>query len=147
METIHTHTHIYTYICMYVYVYIYVCMYMREKGRKRERERELETSMWKRNINWLPSICALTRNWAHDLGICPDWESNLQLLVYGMTLQSTEPLNQGWQCYLLPYYIWQLLYFMILLRLIMALFAFPRKQHPWQKYHATGYITKSPTQD
>ena len=40
------------------------------------RERE-------RNINWLPPVHTLTRDWTHNL------------LVYGTTLQPTEPPGQG----------------------------------------------------
>ena len=67
------------------------------KGRRdRERERKRETWTWERNVGWLlccmcpnrgikPTtwIRALTRNQTHDL------------LVYGSTLQPTEPYQPG----------------------------------------------------
>ena len=31
-----------------------------------------------RNIDWVPSICGPSRDWIHNLGMCPDWELNLQ---------------------------------------------------------------------
>ena len=40
-----------------------------DRGERREKERE-------RNINLLPPIHALTRDLAHNPGMCPDWESN-----------------------------------------------------------------------
>ena len=70
----------------------------REK-KKRERERERE-----RDIDWLPPIYTLTRDPTHKPGMCPDWESNLQLffpLVYGMVLQPTEPPGQCCSCLLI----------------------------------------------
>ena len=51
--------------------------------------------MWERNINQLPPVCAPTGDWTYNLGMCPDWESNLQILVYGMMLQPAEPPGQG----------------------------------------------------
>ena len=32
---------------------------------------------------------------SHSLGMCPDWESNCDLSVYGTMLQQTEPLDPG----------------------------------------------------
>ena len=40
--------------------------------------RERETSMWERNINWLPPVYTLTRDRTHNLGVCPDQELNPQ---------------------------------------------------------------------
>ena len=51
-------------------------------GRERERERE-------RNIDWLSPICTPTRDWTHNLGMCPDWESNPQPL----SAQDSDPTN------------------------------------------------------
>ena len=39
--------------------------------KERGRGRAKETSMWERNINWLPP-----RDWTCNLSICPDQESN-----------------------------------------------------------------------
>ena len=44
----------------------------------RELGRERETLMWERNIDWLPSVCTLTRAQNPSLGMCSDWDSNLQ---------------------------------------------------------------------
>ena len=44
--------------------------------------RERETSVWERNINQLPPIWALTRDWTHNLGMYPDQGSNLQTFWY-----------------------------------------------------------------
>ena len=47
-----------------------MCVYWfleREEGRERER-----------NINWLPPVCAQTRDWTHNAGTCPDKESDPQ---------------------------------------------------------------------
>ena len=46
-----------------------------------ERKGEKGILMWERNILWLPPICAQTGNRTCNLSICPDWKSNLQLLV------------------------------------------------------------------
>ena len=42
--------------------------------RERERERLRE-----RNIKWLPPTCTLSGDQTHNLGMCPDQESNQQL--------------------------------------------------------------------
>ena len=44
-----------------------------EEGRK-----ERETPVCNRNINRSPLVCALTRDWADNLGMCHDQESNQQ---------------------------------------------------------------------
>ena len=36
-----------------------------------------------REKHWLPLIQAQIKDWTHNLGICPDWESNLQHLCMG----------------------------------------------------------------
>lgn len=54
--------------------------------------------MWKRNIHQTSFSClsyALTGFGTHNLGMCPDWESNQHLLVYGAILQSSELHGQG----------------------------------------------------
>ena len=53
------------------------------------------TLMWERNINWWPPVHTLMGDWTWNLGMCPDRESNCKVLVYGMTLQPTEPPGQG----------------------------------------------------
>ena len=42
------------------------------------RERERDTSMWVRNIAWLPPICSPAGDRTCNLGMCPDQESTLQ---------------------------------------------------------------------
>ena len=51
---------------------IYLLIWEREDGGERERNSDV------RNINWLPTICALTRDGTRSLGMCPDQELNLQ---------------------------------------------------------------------
>ena len=46
----------------------YAYWFVRERKGERERERERD---------WL-HICTPTRDWTQNLGMCPDWESNLQ---------------------------------------------------------------------
>ena len=46
------------------------------------------------NIHWLPPISALMEDQILKLDMCPDWGS-YSLLVYGITLQPTEPHSQG----------------------------------------------------
>ena len=48
----------------------------RKRGRWREVERERETSILKRNIDWLVLICAPIGDGTHNLSMCPDQESN-----------------------------------------------------------------------
>ena len=55
----------------------------RERGREREKERERETL-----IGCL-LVCALTGDWTLNLGMCPDWESNL----WPFGLQDKAPTN------------------------------------------------------
>ena len=59
---------------------------LREKGIETEMERDKgrETSMWERNLDWLPTVYT-------------DWRSNTgthNLLVYRTTLQPIEPPEQ-----------------------------------------------------
>ena len=58
-----------------------ICFLILERGVNREggRERKRETSMWERNIDQLPPVCALTGEQTHNL------------LVFGTMLQPTEP--------------------------------------------------------
>ena len=59
----------------------------REREKKKEKKEKKKTSVWERNIDWLPPICAPTWDQTHNLGMCPDWGSN--------RLQPTEPPGQG----------------------------------------------------
>ena len=108
----HIHMYTYTYaICVYIYIFsiskwtqtekIYTFMFFYSfknmcvgfRKRRREKERERKTSMWERNIDWLPPICTLTRDWTRHLGLhlCLAQESNFQPLGVPATLQPTEP--------------------------------------------------------
>ena len=81
-----------------VYSHFRTCsLIFREIRRERERERVRDTWMWERHIDLLPPAHALapTRDWTHNLDMCPDQESNQWLLVYGMILQTTEPYQPG----------------------------------------------------
>ena len=55
----------------------------RGEGRERERERNIDMRQKHRSV-------AMTRVRTHNLGMCPDWELNLNLLVYQTTLQPSE---------------------------------------------------------
>ena len=65
----------------------------REIEREREKERERETC--ERNIDWLP--CTHPNQGSNpNLGMCPDWESNLQpfsVQDYAPTNQTTQPTD------------------------------------------------------
>ena len=50
-------------------------------------ERERDTSMWERNINWLPPVHAPTMDQTHNRGMCPDWNLTNDLSVSKMSLQ------------------------------------------------------------
>ena len=56
-------------------------------------ERERETLMWERNINQFPPMCTPTGYWTHNLGMCPEWDSNLQ--PFGV--QDNVPINWATQ--------------------------------------------------
>ena len=70
---------------------------------ERERKGERETLIWERETSvgclpYAPGPCighAWTGEQTHNLGMCPDWDSNLPPFGYGMTLQTTEPPWQG----------------------------------------------------
>ena len=69
----------------------------REVGREGGRwggEREREITVYERNFSWLPPICAPPWDQACSLGMCPDWELNLQpfgILDNIPTNQATQP--------------------------------------------------------
>ena len=64
----------------------------RETGRERERR----TSMWERNINWLPPVYTPTGDWTHNQACALTRDQSHSALVYGMMLQPTESPGQGW---------------------------------------------------
>ena len=49
-----------------------------------------------RNVDWLPPIRTLIGDQTRNLGICPDKESNPQLLVYRTRPQPPEPPDWWW---------------------------------------------------
>ena len=55
----------------------------------RERGRRKETLMWEKNIDWLPPVCALTRDRTHSP------------LLHGMMLQPTDPYSHRNKGYIL----------------------------------------------
>ena len=59
--------------------------------------------MCERNCNGLPLICAPSRHCTHTPAVCPDGESNLRPLVYGMMLQPSEPHRPGHIGYLFEF--------------------------------------------
>ena len=65
-------------------IFIYLFLEREEKGGRR---RGRETSIWDRNIN-----CTLTRDWARNSGMCPDWESNMRPFALRDGTLPTEPL-------------------------------------------------------
>ena len=75
-------------------------------GRKEGRERE--TSTWKRNIDWLPSIWGRTGDQTCNLALCPDWELNPEAFSDGMMLQPSEPHQPGKSMELFKYVLWDL---------------------------------------
>ena len=69
----------------------------------RKRGRERETSTCKRNIDWLPPICATTGDETCKVGMCLDWNECVTLLVCRTMLQPTEPSAQNNNTDLLSY--------------------------------------------
>ena len=63
-----------------------MCVYFRERGREREIKRYVENHL---SVPYMPP----TRDGTCNLGMCPEWESNLQLFffMYRVILQATEP--------------------------------------------------------
>ena len=56
-----------------------MCIGFRERGRSGVGgERNINVREKQRNIDQLPPIHSLTRDQTHNLGLCPDWELNLQ---------------------------------------------------------------------
>ena len=72
-------------------------IYFREKGREEEREGEKHQHMkhW-----WVASCTPPTGDWAHNPGLCPDWESIRQPFTLQADTQVTEPQQPGQSCYL-----------------------------------------------
>ena len=59
-----------------------------------EREGKGERETEKHQIG-LPPLCACNGNRTHNLGMCPDWESNPEPFSYGMMLQPAQPHRPG----------------------------------------------------
>ena len=60
--------------------------------------------MPERNIDWLPPVYTLTRDWTHNLGVCPDQGLNLQPLG----VKDNAPTNWATQPGLYQFFIFQL---------------------------------------
>lgn len=56
---------------------MYLLIFRESKGYE-GRERETETSMLEINVDSLPPMCTLMRDWTCSLSICLDWELNTQ---------------------------------------------------------------------
>ena len=52
-----------------------MCSLLLEREEGRERERNIDV---RETVIGLPPVHAPTRNQTHNLGMCPDWESNPQ---------------------------------------------------------------------
>ena len=61
-----------------------------ERGEGRKKERGRETSV----CGYLS--CPPTGDLAHNAGMCPEWELNLQPFGLQASTQSTEPHQLGW---------------------------------------------------
>ena len=84
-------------------IFIYFYFWFKREGKEKERE---ETSMWERNIDWLPSVHAPSGHQTCNPGMCPDWESNQWPFSLLDEAQPTEPHQLG--------YSHQFLHFLIL---------------------------------
>ena len=82
--------------CFLIFFFFYSFLREGKGGRKGGRE----TSTWERNIDRLPPVHAPTRDWnpgdwAHNPGMCPDWELNPRLFGLQDNAQPTEPHQPG----------------------------------------------------
>ena len=81
----------------------------------RERGKEgRETSMWERNIYWLPLVHSTTGDWTCNLGMCPDQELNLWPFTLQDNAQPMIHTGQGKHILLLKCQVLQI-------RLLMSL--------------------------
>ena len=89
----------------------------RERGREGERERNI--NVWLLLVHPLPGTCS------HNLGTCPDWESNWRPFGSQAGTQSTELLQPG-QIYIYKYtnFIHNTKYFLKLLYLFFDVLNF-----------------------
>ena len=60
--------------------------------------------MWERNIDWLLSIFAPTRDWTRNWGMCPNQELNWWPFSLWDNSQPTEPYQPGIRAILISYY-------------------------------------------
>ena len=67
----------------------------REEGRKKHSNAREKHRLIASHACRLGIISAQTRDWIRNLGICPDWGSNLQPLGYQTILQPAEPHQPG----------------------------------------------------
>ena len=66
----------------------------RKRGRERDRDRERNIDVREKQQS-VASVCALTADRTHNLGMCPDWESNRQPFSLQAGTQSAEPHRPG----------------------------------------------------
>ena len=74
-------------------IYGFIYLVFRERGREGETEGEKHQCI---NV-WLPLMFSPRPpvDLAHNLGVCPDWESNLEPFDLQAGAQSTEPHHPG----------------------------------------------------
>ena len=62
-------------------------------GERREEKKKRNIDV--RNTDWLPLLCAPTRDGAHNPGMCPDRESSRRPFTLQDDAQPTEPYQSG----------------------------------------------------
>ena len=87
---LHKNTAIVPFLIFFLNPHLRICSRILEREEGRGRVRERGTSIWERNLNRLPLAHAPTGGRTCSLGMCPEQESNLQLLVYRTMLQPTK---------------------------------------------------------
>ena len=74
--------------CHLCFFFLFLTFILRERGREGEREGEKQQCM-------IASRSPHTGDLAHNLGMCPDWESNRRPFASQSGAQSTEPHQPG----------------------------------------------------
>ena len=62
---------------------MHVCIFFRGRGREGEKHQ------CERETDWMPLVCAPTGDRTHNLGVCPDGESNLR--PFALRNHATQP--------------------------------------------------------
>ena len=97
----HQPGHIFNIFKYFIYLFL-------ERGGVGEKRRR-ETLVWERNINWLPLIHPPIRDWAHNLGMWSDWESNWWPFALQHAAQPTEPHQSEWYLIIFKVHVFQTL--------------------------------------